>query len=44
MIIIDEHILYESNTRWKNLAMAWIDCRNTLYGSAKQPQNIENVT
>ena len=25
LLYIDQHILNESNTRWKNLAMAWID-------------------
>ena len=25
LLYIDLHILYESKTRWKNLAMAWID-------------------
>ena len=48
LLHIDRHILNESKTRRKNLAMVWIDCKKGIcHGSAKLdnklPQNVQNI-
>ena len=48
LLYVDQHILSESKTRQKNLAMAWIDYKKGLqYGSTKLdnelPQNVQNI-
>ena len=45
LLYIDQHILNESKTRWKNLTMARIDYK-MAYDMVphKQPQNVQNIT
>ena len=48
LLYIDQHILNESKTRQKILAMAWIDLKKAIwYGPAKLdnklPQNIQDI-
>ena len=48
LLYIDQHILSESNTRRKNVAMAWTDYKKGIwYGSTKldnkMSQNVQNI-
>ena len=48
LLYIDQLILNESTTRWKNLATSWIDYKKACwYGPAKlgnkRPPNIQNI-
>ena len=46
LLYIDQHILNESKTRRKNLAMAWIDYKKTydIWLDTTLSQNVQNIT
>ena len=49
LLYIDQHILNESKTRRKNLAVAWVDYKKGIWYGApnldnKLPQNVQNIT